>query len=104
MQDDRGNLFTRNDTMFGVCEGLGEDFGFNPIYLRLAFAVFLIPFPAQVIGAYLALGMLVALSRLVFRVPRRTATAAAAPTATVTLAAEHKPAVQAPEVELAAAA
>ncbi|HEY5723401.1 MAG TPA: PspC domain-containing protein [Allosphingosinicella sp.] len=101
MQDTKGNLFTRSDTMFGVCEGLGEDFGFNPIFLRLIFAVLLVPFPLQVIGAYLALGLLVAFSRLVFRAPRR---AAAAPAGQVTLAAEGKPAVETHEVELAAAA
>ena len=28
----------RGDTMLGVCEGIGQDLGFNPIYLRLVFA------------------------------------------------------------------
>jgi phage shock protein C len=101
MQEDRGNLFTRNDTMFGVCEALGQDFGFNPIYLRLAFAVLLIPFPMPVIGTYAALGVLVAMSRLVFPAPRRKAVAEAAP---VALAAERKPEPEYAEVELAAAA
>ncbi len=27
----------RNDTILGVCEALGQDFGFNPTWLRLAF-------------------------------------------------------------------
>lgn len=101
MQEDRGNLFTRNDTMFGVCEALGEDFGFNPLYLRLAFAVLLVPFPLPVIGAYVAAGTLVAMSRLVFPAPRRKAEA---PAASVSLAAEGKPAPEYAEVKLAAAA
>ena len=99
MQEDRGNLFTRNDTMFGVCEALGQDFGFNPLYLRLAFAVLLVPFPMPVIGAYVAAGILVAMSRLVFPAPRRKAEAAP-----VALAAERKPEPEYAEVELAAAA
>ena len=31
------NPFTREDTLFGVCEALGEDFRFNPLLLRVAF-------------------------------------------------------------------
>ena len=27
----------RNDTILGVCEAIGQDFGFNPLWLRLAF-------------------------------------------------------------------
>ena len=101
MQDTKGNLFTRNDTMFGVCEGLGQDFGFNPIWLRLAFAVLLIPFPIPVMAAYAAAGVVVLLSRVVFPIPRRAAPAAAAP---VALAAERTPVAETAQVELAAAA
>ena len=36
------SLFRRPDTFFGVCEALGEDFGFNPIFLRVTFAGFLL--------------------------------------------------------------
>ena len=39
MQESRSNLFTSDDTLFGVCEALGQDFGFNPIYLRVTLAV-----------------------------------------------------------------
>ena len=31
------NPFTREDTLFGICEALGEDFRFNPLLLRIAF-------------------------------------------------------------------
>ena len=101
MQDTKGNIFTRSDTMFGVCEALGEDFGFNPIYLRLALAVLLIPFPLPVMAAYVTAGIVVALSRLVFPAPRRAAPSEAAP---VTLAAERTQVAETAEVELAAAA
>ena len=80
----KGNLFFRNDTVFGVCEALGEDFGFNPTWLRVAFAAPLIFNPTLVIGAYLATGALVLASRILFpvrlRKPRRAKAQAAAPT------------------------
>jgi phage shock protein C len=63
------NLFLRNDTILGVCQGLGEDFGFNPTYLRLVFAGLFYFSPLWVVGAYVALGLTVALSRWVYPVP-----------------------------------
>lgn len=65
MTSPRSNLFTRNDTFFGVCEAIGQDFGFNPNWLRVAFAVPLLVNPAITFGAYLLLGVIVALSRYV---------------------------------------
>lgn len=64
------NMFMRDDTFFGVCESLGEDFGFNANWLRLAFGVSLLLNPVAVIGTYVALGVLVVFSRLVVRNPR----------------------------------
>jgi phage shock protein C len=52
--------------MFGVCAAIGEDLGFDPLWLRLAFAVPLIWFPFPVLSAYAALGVLVLASRLLF--------------------------------------
>jgi phage shock protein C len=74
MQDDDNNLLLRDDTMLGVCQGLGEDFGFNPIWLRIAFGALLLVNPIAVVGTYLGLGVLVAASRLLF--PRRRVSAA----------------------------
>lgn len=63
MQQSSSALLNRPDTMLGVCEGIGQDFGFNPIFLRIALAVML-PFqPLLAIGAYLVLGVAVAVSR-----------------------------------------
>ena len=56
----------RNDTMLGVCAGLGEEFGFSPNYLRVAIAsLFLVSFKIA-IGIYLALGIALAVGRLLF--------------------------------------
>lgn len=74
-------VFVRHDTFFGVCEALGQDLGFNANYLRVAFAVAILPAPMAVIGIYLALGVLVALSRWLFPVRRAEAKAAEAPAA-----------------------
>lgn len=63
-------VFARHDTFFGVCEALGQDLGFNPNYLRIGFAVAILPAPVAVISVYVALGILVALSRWLFPVRR----------------------------------
>lgn len=62
-------LLRRPHTILGVCEAIGEDFGFNPLYLRIAFAAGLFFNTALVIGLYFMLGAVVALSRWVAPVP-----------------------------------
>jgi phage shock protein C len=49
----------RNDTILGVCEAIGRDFGFNPLWLRLAFIAPLFFAPSLTIAGYFALGALV---------------------------------------------
>ena len=56
----------RNDTMLGVCQAIGEDFGFHPNWLRILFGGLFYFSPVGVIGAYLGLGVVVAMSRWVF--------------------------------------
>lgn len=84
--------------LFGICARVGEDFGFNPLWLRLAFAGSLILNPVAVIGAYFALGAVVLTSRLLF--PNRKSPAAAP----VALVAEGQPKVVEPRPELPLAA
>lgn len=55
----------RHDTILGVCEAIGRDFGFNPLYLRLAFIVPLFLQPYATVAAYFLLGALVGLVHLV---------------------------------------
>ena len=59
----------RPHTILGVCVALGDDFGFNPLYLRIAFAGGLFFSATWVIAAYLGLGAIVAVSRWVSPVP-----------------------------------
>lgn len=56
----------RSHTILGVCEAVGEDFGFNPVLLRIPFAASVVYSPMLAIGAYLALGLVVLASRLFF--------------------------------------
>lgn len=53
----------RDDTLLGACYAIGEDFGFNPFYLRLLFAIGLLGFPVVALTAYAALTALVTLTR-----------------------------------------
>ena len=56
----------RSHTILGVCEGIGEDFGFNPTLLRVPFAAIVLWSPMMAVGAYLGLGLVVLASRLLF--------------------------------------
>ena len=62
-------VFAREDTLFGVCFALGADFGFNPVWLRVAFALLLFWSPVIAAGAYAAFGALVVVSRLLVPEP-----------------------------------
>jgi len=57
----------RNDTILGVCEAIGQDFGFNANWLRLAFIAPLFVAPVASVGAYLGLGLVVAATRLLVK-------------------------------------
>jgi phage shock protein C len=69
----------RPDTIFGVCESIGRDFGFNPDYLRVVVSIPVLFNPALAIGAYATLGLFVLVSRLLAPAPK--AKAATAPAA-----------------------
>ena len=69
MQTEQHNLFTRPDTFFGVCEGLGEDLHIPANLLRMALAGVLFFNPPAAIGAYAAAGAIVLLTRLLFPNP-----------------------------------
>ena len=74
MQEDQVALPLRSHTILGVCEAIGEDFGFNPVFLRIPLAASVIWNPWVAIGTYFALGVIVLASRLLF--PKATTAAA----------------------------
>jgi phage shock protein C len=63
-QDNQAALPLRSHTILGVCEAIGEDFGFNPTLLRVPLAAVVLWSPTWAIAAYLALGAIVLASRL----------------------------------------
>ena len=87
----------RSHTILGVCEAIGEDFGFNPIFLRVPFAAVVLYSPLMAVGAYLAFGVIVLASRLLAPAPK------ASKVAEVETPAEE-PALEAAEIEYAKAA
>lgn len=67
------SLIRRDDTFLGVCQALGEDFGFNPMFLRVAFALPMLYAPLATVAVYLGLGVIVLASRLLAPRPKRKA-------------------------------
>ena len=60
----------RNHNILGVCEAIGEDFGFNPVLLRVPLAATVLFSPLLAIVGYFALGAVVLLSRVLFPKPK----------------------------------
>lgn len=57
------SILARDDTLLGFCFAVAQDFGFNPLYLRILFAVVLFWSPLGAFAGYAILGAIVALSR-----------------------------------------
>ena len=70
MQEYQPSVLARDDTFFGVCQAIGDDFGFHANWLRVGFALALFWNPLGAAGVYAALAVLVALTRLLVREPR----------------------------------
>ena len=86
---DQTNLFTRDDTFFGVCQGLGEDLGISPNWFRLALALGLFFSPLGTLAAYVVAGLFVFTVR--WFVPAPGATARAETQAAADTPAETEP-------------
>lgn len=69
-QENQVALPLRSHTILGVCEAIGEDFGFNPTFVRIPLAcvvLYSIPLAAAI---YFGLGVVVLGSRLLFPKPK----------------------------------
>jgi len=62
----RTPLPLRSDTLLGVCEAVSEELRINPLWLRVPFAGLLLWNPEVIIAAYLGLGCVVAVARMLF--------------------------------------
>lgn len=87
------------ENLFGVCAAIGEDLGFNPLWLRIALGVSVLFSPLGAAIAYGWMALAVLASRLLF--PKRRATAAAEPAAAAAPAAAAPIEIE-PELPLAA--
>lgn len=73
MQTYQPSNFARPDTLLGVCQSIGEDLGFNPLYLRVALAAMVFFNLGAAVAIYLAMGAVVLTTRLLHRAPRKLA-------------------------------
>lgn len=78
-QQNQVALPLRPHTILGVCEAVGEDFGFNPVLLRVPFAAAVLWSPPMTLAIYFGLGAAVLASRLLFPRAKSVVAAAAAP-------------------------
>lgn len=67
----RQNLFTRDDTFLGICQGLGEDLSVSPDLFRVAMIPALFFYPVQTLIAYFGAGVIVLATRMIFPVQGR---------------------------------
>ena len=65
-QENQVALPLRSHTILGVCEAIGENFGFNPTFLRIPLAASVIWNPVIALSTYFGLGVIVLASRLLF--------------------------------------
>ena len=72
------NVFLRNDTIFGTCQAIGDDFGFNANWIRVPLAGSLLVSPLGGVAIYLGLSVIVLMSRMLFRTKTVPTIAAAA--------------------------
>ncbi|MBV9932539.1 MAG: PspC domain-containing protein [Alphaproteobacteria bacterium] len=91
MRFPKPTLLTRDDTVLGVCQALGQDFGFNPLFLRVPLAVGLLWNPVAVIAIYVAAALFVGVIRIAMPDPVQAEAAAAAPTPAEAAVAEYEP-------------
>ena len=56
----------RSQTLLGVCEALGEDFGINANFIRVPLGAVVVFNVWAAVAAYLVLGVIVLVSRLLF--------------------------------------
>ncbi|WEK42283.1 MAG: PspC domain-containing protein [Candidatus Sphingomonas colombiensis] len=75
--------------IFGICRRLGDDFGFHPNILRVALAIGLVWSIEGVAFAYVAMGVIVLLSRMVAPEPKRAPVAEANAATTYTPVSEQ---------------
>jgi phage shock protein C len=57
----------KKESLIGVCQAVGDDFGFNPDFLRVALAMLMLVNAEATLAVYVTAGLLVLVSRLLVR-------------------------------------
>jgi phage shock protein PspC (stress-responsive transcriptional regulator) len=57
------NVFLRNDTIFGTCQVIGDEFGITPNWLRVPLAASVLISPTGAFALYLGLSLVVLAAR-----------------------------------------
>lgn len=57
----------KKESLLGICQAIGDDFGFNPDFLRVALAFLLLADPKITLIGYALAGVVVLTSRLATR-------------------------------------
>ena len=76
MQTFQPSIFARPDTLLGICQALGDDLRINPTWFRAGLAVTVFFNLGAAVAVYLAAGVVVLASRLLYRAPRKAIVAA----------------------------
>jgi phage shock protein C len=90
MRFPKPSLLFRDDTVLGVCEALGQDFGFNPFFLRAALAASLLWNPVVIVSGYVAAAIVIGLVRIAFPDSRTADVAKTAPAPTAETVEAHR--------------
>lgn len=90
------SMFSRPDTLFGVCQAIGEDFGINPDWLRIALVPVIFFAPLFALVAYVTMGVAVFASRKIFPARRAATVSPAAPVEAPQVAANSDADIAAP--------
>ena len=56
-------VMIREETLIGACQAMAEALGFNPLYLRILFALAILSSPVLALAAYAALTALTTVMR-----------------------------------------
>jgi phage shock protein PspC (stress-responsive transcriptional regulator) len=65
---DKPNLFLRQDTLLGACQGIADDLGIDALWLRVPLATSILFDPRIAFGAYALMCVLVFATRMIWPV------------------------------------
>ena len=98
------NLFFRPDTILGACQGVADDLGISPLFIRVPLASMILFSPKLAFGMYAALCVVVLASRMLFPARKAVSSEVVAPAVAAPIVAAAPVEVANEQREFAAAA